>query len=29
VYGIPYPEWKSKYQTEANPAQLEKFSKKA
>lgn len=28
VYGIPYPEWKSKYQTEANQEQLDKFAKK-
>lgn len=25
VYGIPYAEWKSKYQKEASPEQLAKF----
>ncbi len=25
VYGMPYAEWKAKYQTEATPEQLEKF----
>ena len=25
VYGMPYSEWKSKYQKEASAAQLEKF----
>ena len=25
VYGMPYGEWKDKYQTEATPAQLAKF----
>lgn len=25
VYGMPYPEWKSKYQGEASPEQLAKF----
>ena len=25
AYGIPYPEWKSKYQQEATAEQLEKF----
>lgn len=25
VYGMPYPEWKAKYQTEATPEQLAKF----
>lgn len=25
IYGMPYAEWKEKYQTEANPAQLQKF----
>ncbi|HJN96739.1 MAG: deoxycytidine triphosphate deaminase [Gammaproteobacteria bacterium] len=25
VYGMPYSEWKSKYQTEASVEQLEKF----
>jgi hypothetical protein len=28
VYGIPYSEWKSKYQTEASVEQLEKFKQK-
>lgn len=26
VYGMPYSEWKSKYQTEATAEQLEKFN---
>ncbi|NKB34225.1 MAG: DUF1244 domain-containing protein [Pseudomonadales bacterium] len=26
VYGMPYSEWKSKFQQEASPEQLEKFS---
>ena len=26
VYGIPYGEWKDKYQAEAAPEQLEKFN---
>lgn len=26
VYGMPYAEWKSKYQTEATNEQLEKFN---
>ena len=25
VYGMPYPEWKAKYQKEATPEQLEQF----
>ncbi len=25
VYGMPYPEWKSRHQSEASPAQLERF----
>jgi len=25
VYGMPYDEWKDKYQTEATPDQMEKF----
>lgn len=25
VYGMPYPDWKAKYQTEATPEQLKKF----
>ena len=25
VYGMPYADWKTKYQTEASPAKLEKF----
>ncbi|OUR99122.1 deoxycytidine triphosphate deaminase [Gammaproteobacteria bacterium 42_54_T18] len=28
VYGMPYSEWKAKYQKEATPEQLEKFNKK-
>lgn len=27
VYGMPYTEWKAKYQTEASAEQLQKFSK--
>ncbi len=27
VYGMPYAEWKNKYQTEATPAQAEAFAK--
>lgn len=27
VYGMPYPEWKSRYQREASAAQLESFRK--
>ncbi len=27
VYGMPYKEWKERYQTEASPEQLAKFSK--
>ena len=27
VYGMPYEDWKSKYQREANPAQLETMKK--
>ena len=26
VYGMPYSEWKSKYQTEATPEQMAKFA---
>lgn len=26
VYGMPYPEWKAQYQTEASPEQLAKFN---
>lgn len=26
VYGMPYAEWKSRYQTEASPEQLQKFA---
>lgn len=26
VYGMPYSEWKAKYQTEATPEQLAKFN---
>lgn len=29
VYGMPYSEWKSKYQTEASKEQLEAFKKSA
>ena len=25
IYGMPYAEWKAKYQTDANPAQLQEF----
>ena len=28
VYGMPYSEWKSRYQTEATPEQLAAFNKK-
>ena len=28
LYGMPYSEWKSKYQTEATPEQLAAFNKK-
>jgi len=28
VYGMPYPEWKEKYQTEATPEQLAAFKAK-
>ncbi len=28
VYGMPYNEWKGKYQTSATPEQLEKFNAK-
>ena len=28
VYGMPYREWKEKYQTEATPAQLEEMAKR-
>jgi hypothetical protein len=27
VYGMPYPEWKSRYQQEATPDQLERFKR--
>ena len=27
VYGMPYEEWKDRYQNEASPAQLEAFAK--
>ena len=27
IYGMPYDEWKAKYQTEATPAQQEAFAK--
>ena len=27
VYGMPYSEWKAKYQTEATPEQLEAFKR--
>jgi hypothetical protein len=27
IYGMPYSEWKDKYQTEATPEQLEAFEK--
>jgi len=26
VYGMPYAEWKARYQTEASPEQLQKFA---
>jgi hypothetical protein len=26
VYGMPYSEWKDKYQSKATPEQLEKFN---
>jgi len=29
IYGMPYAEWKDKYQTEATPEQLAKMKKKA
>ncbi len=29
IYGIPYSEWKEKYQTEATPEQLAAFNNKA
>ena len=29
VYGIPYSEWKRKYQQDAKPEQLEKFKEKS
>lgn len=29
VYGMPYAEWKSKYQQEASPEQLEKFKQQS
>lgn len=29
VYGMPYAEWKEKYQVEASPAQLQKFQQSA
>ena len=28
IYGMPYAEWKSKFQTEASKEQLEKLNKK-
>ncbi len=28
VYGMPYPEWKDKYQQEATPEQLQKFEER-
>ena len=28
VYGMPYAEWKSRYQTEATPAQLQAFEER-
>jgi len=28
VYGMPYAEWKAKFQTEANPDQLQKYDEK-
>jgi hypothetical protein len=27
IYGMPFSEWKSKYQAEATPAQLEAFER--
>ena len=27
IYGMPFSEWKAKYQTEATPGQLESFEK--
>ena len=27
IYGMPYSEWKARYQQEASPSQLEAFSK--
>ena len=29
VYGIPYSEWKSKYQQDASPEQLDKFNEQS
>ena len=29
IYGLPYAEWKDKYQTEATPKQLAKMKEKA
>ncbi|MFK7865752.1 MAG: DUF1244 domain-containing protein [Pseudohongiellaceae bacterium] len=29
VYGMPYSEWKAKYQAEASPDQLAQFNKKS
>lgn len=29
IYGMPYNEWKEKYQLEATPEQLEKFNQKS
>ena len=28
IYGMPYPEWKTKFQTKASEEKLEKFKKK-
>ncbi len=28
VYGMPYPQWKEKYQQEATPEQLQKFEER-
>jgi len=28
IYGMPYQEWKAKYQTPATPEQLQKFNQK-
>ena len=28
IYGMPYPEWKNKFQTEITPQQKDKFDKK-